>query len=108
METRGFAVMEASDGAEGIRLAKRLKPDLILMDTNLPHVDGLMATRIIRESWNTAEMPIVFISGHSQPEKRAAALAAGGNAYLVKPIVLSQLELVVESQLANMKAAIGA
>lgn len=99
MEQCGFRVIQALDGVEAVHAAEKTRPDLILMDTNLPRVDGLMATRAIRNGLH--DVPIVFISGHAEPEARAAAIATGGNEYFVKPINLKELEIVVKKQLAD-------
>lgn len=100
MEQCGFRVVQALDGAEAVKVAKRRAPDLILMDTSLPGVDGLMATRRIRDVSRLSNVPIIFVSGHAQPEARAAALATGGNEYFVKPLNLRDLEIAVKHLLA--------
>jgi two-component system, OmpR family, phosphate regulon response regulator PhoB len=99
MEHSGLAVIEASDGEQAINLAKDAVPDLILMDSNLPRIDGLMATRTIRRIASLRSVPIVIVSGHGQPEFRTEAIATGVNDLLVKPIELSQLGRVVDYQL---------
>jgi len=101
LELHGYDVIEADRGDDAIRLATEVHPDLILMDTNLPEVDGLTITQRMREQAALRDLPIIFISGHAQPELRAAALAAGGDDYLVKPTSLSELEASVDRHLAN-------
>jgi CheY-like chemotaxis protein len=101
MELRGCLVVEAADGEEAVRLAEMTHPSLILMDTSLPRLDGLQATRRIRELAMLHNVPVVFISGHAQPNFRAVALATGGNDYLVKPVRLSELEKTVERHLGK-------
>lgn len=101
LELHGYDVIEAHKGEDAIRLAKELHPDLVLMDTNLPEMDGLAAAQHIRQYAFLQDLPIIFISGHAQPEIRAAALAAGGDDYLVKPTSLSDLEASVDRHLAN-------
>jgi CheY-like chemotaxis protein len=96
MEMHGYRVVEATDGEEAVRLAEAEHPDLILMDTSLPRLDGLQATRRIREHAALHDVPVVFLSGHAQPNKRAEAIATGGTEYLVKPLELSELERTVE------------
>lgn len=99
----GFDVFEAANGAMAIDLAESLHPDLILIDGNLPLVDGYEATRRIREMISR-EVPIVFISGQAQPAAEAKAFAAGCTAYLVKPFGLGTLDSLLEqyfSQKAN-------
>lgn len=100
-ESRGCRVLEASDGEEAIRVAVLSNPDVILMDTNLPRVDGLMATKTIRGIESLNRVPIIFISGHARPEDRAKALATGANSYFVKPVKLSELELALEHELTK-------
>jgi DNA-binding response OmpR family regulator len=101
LELHGYDVVETDRGEEAIRLAKDLHPDLVLMDTNLPEIDGLTATHRMREHASLRDLPIIFVSGHAQPELRAAALAAGGDDYLVKPTSLSELEASVDRFLTN-------
>ena len=101
METHGYRVVEAADGEQGVVIASTAHPDLILMDTDLPHVDGLAATKCIRAQAMLRDVPIIFISGHAQPEARLAALATGGTEYFVKPIRLSELEAAVERELTK-------
>ena len=99
LERQRYVVSEASDGAEAVGLAELILPDLIIMDTSLRSMDGLEATRRIRKLDNSGDVPIVFLSGHAQPQAREAALASGANDYLVKPINIAELELVIERQL---------
>jgi DNA-binding response OmpR family regulator len=101
LELHGYDVVETGRGDDAIRLANDLHPDLILMDTNLPEVDGLTVTQRMREQASLRDLPIIFVSGHAQPELRDAALAAGGDDYLVKPTSLSDLEASVDKHLAN-------
>ena len=97
---RGYAVIEAADGLEAVRLAESARPDLILMDGSLPRLDGLAATRRIRELGQRAgRVPIVFISGDDEPASRAVACEAGCDEYLLKPLGLKQLGGVVEKHL---------
>ena len=99
LELRGYSVAEAKDGEEGLRLARRRRPRLIIMDATLPRLDGLAATRRIRSDSALACVPVVFLSGHAQPDFRAAALDAGGTDFLVKPVELEVLASVLERHL---------
>ena len=101
MEMHGRRVVEARNGEEAVRLAEATGPDLVLMDTNLPLVDGLVATRRIRQLKTVCNVPIVFLSGHAQPDRRLAALASGGNEYLVKPFDPDELEGALKRHLGN-------
>lgn len=100
----GLSVIEAKNGEMAVALAGNVRVDLILMDADLPLLDGYAATRRIRELTSTREVPIVFISGHAQPEAQAMAFAAGCNDYLVKPFGLGELDGVLERHLARGKA----
>jgi CheY-like chemotaxis protein len=100
----GISVVEAENGEIAIALAERLHPDLILMDTDLPLLDGYMATRRIRQLTSTREVPIIFLSGHAQPVAQAKAFDAGCTDYLVKPFALGEMERVIERHLSQRKA----
>lgn len=108
LEMRGCRVALAEDGEAAVLVAEGTRPDLILMDAGLPRLDGLTATRRIRELAALHDVPIVFLSGHAQPSFRAAALETGGDDYLVKPFELAQLERVLERHLGKKAAVIGA
>jgi CheY-like chemotaxis protein len=97
----GCRVVLAEDGEMAVRVAESQCPDLILMDATLPRLDGLAATRRIRETPSLAGVPIVFLSGHAQAAFRAVALETGGNDFIVKPFTIDQLESVLERHLGN-------
>lgn len=96
LEMAGHSVIEATDGEQAVKAALSEHPDLILMDLSLPKLDGLAATRRIRESENFWHVPIVAVSAHDGAESRAAALAAGCNEYLTKPIDFDQLNHLID------------
>lgn len=96
---RGYAVIEAGDGEEAVRLAESARPDLILMDGTLPRLDGIGASRRIRQLGGA--VPIVFISGHAEQDFRDVAREAGCNEYLVKPLNLEHLGGVLEKFLGR-------
>ena len=91
LEMAGYKVIEASDGEQAVELAIREQPALILMDLSLPKLDGLAATRQIRQHKDVENTPIVAISAHDSPESRSEALAAGCDEYVTKPIDFDQL-----------------
>lgn len=99
LEMRGYRVSLAEDGEEGVRLARSERPRIVIMDATLPRLDGLAATRRIRSDSALKCVPVVFLSGHAQPDFRAAALDAGGTDFLVKPIALEELASVLERHL---------
>ena len=91
LEMAGYNVVEATDGEEAIELAVAKQPELILMDLSLPKLDGLAATRRIRQQRGLSEVPIVAVSAHDSPGLRIEALAAGCDEYVTKPIDFDQL-----------------
>jgi CheY-like chemotaxis protein len=99
IEACGCRVVEAADGEQAVRLAEHMLPNLILMDTSLPSVDGYMATERIRRLDRERQIRVIFLSGYGQPEAREKAFAVGGDDYLVKPINLAALELLLEEYL---------
>jgi CheY-like chemotaxis protein len=100
----GISVVEAENGESAIALAESMHPDLILMDTDLPLLDGYAATRRIRQLTSAREVPIVFLSGHAQPVAQARAFAAGCTDYLVKPFALGEMDRLIERHLSQRKA----
>ena len=91
LEMAGYSVVEASDGEQAVRIAEEARPVLILMDLSLPKLDGLAATRQIRQKKGLKRVPIVAVSAHDSPESRSEALAAGCNEYVTKPIDFDHL-----------------
>ena len=81
-----FDVLEAEDGEQGVEVAKREKPDLILMDLSLPRLDGWGATSKIKAEPALADTPVIALTAHSSPEDRARAKEVGCKAFLTKPI----------------------
>lgn len=92
LEMSGYQVLEAINGEEAVKLAENERPDLILMDLSLPVLDGLAATRRIRENEELQKVPIIAVSAHDTADFHADALAAGCNDYVTKPIDFDQLE----------------
>ncbi len=82
----GHQVLEATDGGTGVELAKSSRPDLILMDIQLPVLDGYTATRKIREDDTLAGVPIIAVTSYAMVGDREKALEAGCTAYVEKPI----------------------
>jgi len=86
LEENGYEVIEARDGAEGVELAINKKPDLILMDIQLPDIDGMEVTRRIRASEADSDIPIIALTSYAMTGDREKALAAGCTGYIEKPI----------------------
>ena len=95
LEMSGYQVLEAVNGEEAVEIAKREHPSLILMDLRLPLLDGLAATRRIRQETALQNVPIVAVSAHDTADFHADALAAGCNDYVTKPIDFDQLEALL-------------
>lgn len=95
LEMSGYQVVEAINGEEAVEIAIRERPGLILMDLSLPKLDGLAATRRIRQDPELRQVPIVAVSAHDTADFHADALAAGCNDYVTKPIDFDQLEALL-------------
>ena len=98
---KGYDLIVAKDGLEAINLAATAKPDLILMDIQMPNVDGLEAMRQIRQNPALATVPIIALTALAMPTDQDRCLAAGANRYLSKPISLKQLSQMMVSLLAE-------
>lgn len=86
LKKNGYEVIEARSGEEGMKLAIEEKPDLILMDIQLPGIDGLEATRRIRESKADGGVPIIALTSYAMTGDREKSLVAGCSGYIEKPI----------------------
>ena len=91
LKRRGYEVLIAVDGSEGVRRASEDAPDLILMDMSLPVIDGWEATRRIKADPATSSIPVIALTAHAMVDDRQKALDAGCNDYDVKPIELPRL-----------------
>ena len=96
---RSVVVVEAENGGMAIALATNVRIDLILIDADLPVIDGYAATIRIREHTPTHEIPIVMMSGHAEPAAQLRAFAAGCTEYLIKPFSLESLDSLVNRYL---------
>lgn len=92
---KGFQVMAARNGMEGVMLARKEKPDLILMDVMMPVMDGVEATKMIRAEKELQEIPIIALTALAMPGDRERCLRAGMNAYLSKPVQMKELESLI-------------
>ena len=91
LERRGFEVVIATDGAEGVAKSRSEHPDLVLMDMSLPVMNGWEATRAIKADPATASLPVIALTAHSMAGDREKAMEAGCNDYDVKPVDLPRL-----------------
>jgi CheY-like chemotaxis protein len=97
----GFHVLLANDGAEGITLARTAHPDLILMDINLPTVDGLEATARLKAARSTRGIPILVLTAHATIDDRRRSVAAGADEYESKPVDFTRLREKIIALLAT-------
>jgi CheY-like chemotaxis protein len=86
LEVDGYEVLQATTAERGIQLARSLLPDLILMDTSLPGMDGLQATQILKSDASTQHIPVISLTANAMKGDEQTALAAGALAYVTKPI----------------------
>lgn len=86
LRANGFQVAVARTGMQALETAAAAQPRLILMDLQLPDIDGLSVTRRLKESDKTATIPVIAVTAHAMPEHREQMLAAGCCAYIPKPI----------------------
>ena len=91
LKKKGFAITIAKDGEEGLKAARDLKPDIILMDLSLPLLDGWEATRILKSEPETKRIPIIALSAHAMQEHKDKALEAGCDDYDTKPVDITRL-----------------
>ena len=97
LERRGFSVIVALDGRQGVDRASADRPDLILMDMSLPVLDGWQATRQIKASEGTRAIPIIGLSAHAMTGDREKAMESGCDDYDVKPVDLDRLLKKIEA-----------
>ena len=93
----GHTVLVARDGREGVAMARSERPDLIVMDLSLPTLDGWGATRILKSSPETKEIPILALTAHAMAGDREKAIAAGCDDYATKPVDFDQLRAKIDA-----------
>lgn len=101
--SNGYEVLAAADGLEGVALAKSERPQLVLMDINLPNLDGRIITTRLRSLPDLQDVPIVALTANNSPGSRERALAAGCTGFLTKPIDVDELPTQVASFLNGQK-----
>ena len=105
LERRGYEVVIAMDGQQGVELAQSTLPDLILMDMSLPVIDGWEATRQLKSMDRMKAVPIIALTAHAMSGDREKALEAGCNDYDTKPIELPRLLGKIEALLGTKPPA---
>jgi len=102
LRRRGFEVIMALDGAQGVEMARSEIPDLILMDMSLPLMDGWTATRTLKSDSSTARIPVIGLSAHSLSSDLDKALESGCDDYDTKPVDLERLLEKMQIQLGKL------
>lgn len=97
LQKKGFRVVEAENGNRAISEAESARPDLIIMDVEMPELDGLAATRRIRELENLKDVPIVAVSAYGADQYRDHALEAGCDEYVSTPFEPEELERLIRT-----------
>jgi CheY-like chemotaxis protein len=97
LKRRGYDVVIATDGVQGVAMARAEKPDLILMDMNLPELDGWEATRQVKAAPESQAVPVIALTAHALSGDRERALAVGCADYHTKPVELPRLLEQIES-----------
>jgi two-component system, cell cycle response regulator DivK len=101
LQRRGFEVLIASNGEQGVAMAAAEKPDLILMDMSLPVLDGWQATRRLKAAPNTRRIPVIGLTAHAMATDRDKCLEAGCDDYDTKPVELARLLQKIERLLGT-------
>lgn len=107
LRRRGFDVVLAHDGREGVEKTRSERPDVVLLDMNLPVMDGWSAARALKSSPDTARVPIIALTAHAMSGDRDKALAAGCDDYHAKPVDFSRLLSQIEAALQSSNQASG-
>lgn len=102
---RGFEVVMAVDGAEGVSMARSAAPDLILMDMSLPVMDGWTSTRVLKADAATRGIPVIGLTAHAMAGDREKCLEAGCDEYDTKPVDFPRLLEKIQVQLDKKPAA---
>jgi two-component system, cell cycle response regulator DivK len=99
--SQGYGVLQATDGRQGLDVAHREYPDLIIMDIMMPGISGLEATRLLKDDPTTADIPIIVTSGHGMRGDEEELRASGCDGFIAKPIGVSEFLELVESLMAR-------
>ncbi len=104
LKHKGFEVILAKDGIEGVDLAASKQPHIILMDLNLPNLDGWEATKIIKQNESTAHIPVIAVSANCNDKKTEEILKIGADGCVQKPIDIEILPDLILSYAINEKS----
>jgi two-component system cell cycle response regulator DivK len=105
LQFKGYQTLEATTGMEGLRLARERNPALVLMDIQLPDIDGITALAKLRADPVTQKIPVVAVSASVMPDEQQRIVASGFDAYITKPINVKKFVETVERFIGKPKAA---
>jgi len=100
-----YTTLEAVNGLDGVRIARESRPDLVLMDIQLPDIDGIEALRRIREDASLDRVPVIAVSASVMPDDQQKIVTSGFDAFVIKPINLKQFLATVQRLLAEGRAS---
>jgi len=103
LQAKGFKTVEAVTGEEGVKLAKEKKPDLVLMDIQLPGINGIEAFKQLRADAKTARIPVIALTASVTPTDRSQITAAGFDAFVSKPISVKEFVATVKRVIEGAK-----
>ena len=101
LERRGYEVIMATDGKKGLAMAQSESPDVILLDMNLPEIDGWEVARTLKDSETTRKIPIIALTAHAMSGDREKAIGAGCDDYHTKPAELTKLLVQIQAILKS-------
>ncbi|MFA5176803.1 MAG: response regulator [Candidatus Omnitrophota bacterium] len=101
LEYRGYEMLQAEDGAKGISMAAELKPDLILLDMQMPGIDGFAAVKILKDNPLTRDIKVMAVTSLAMKGDREKIMALGVDDYIAKPIDTRQFPLLVEKYIGK-------
>jgi two-component system cell cycle response regulator DivK len=104
LQVKGYRTIEAMTGTEGVRLAREQHPDLVLMDIQLPDIDGIEALAQIRADPAIAKTPVIAVSASVMPDEQQKIASSGFDAYITKPINVKGFVETVERFMGKTKA----
>jgi two-component system cell cycle response regulator DivK len=106
LKSKGYEVLEAEDGVTGVEMARSMVPDLILMDINIPGIDGMEATARIKSAPETKHVPVVALTANAMRGDRERVMAAGCDEYLDKPVHNAKLIATVQRFIGSADAGV--